>query len=143
MRSGLPGVNYGHTCWLKVIHVAGHNRHAVNKGSGRDESVTIGARTGHVERRAPLGNSSINRKDATVERGQNMAVHPIWVVAESSQYDYGIVFSDYGFAPERPWGLFFSSHDNFDADYCWYPSVEETYKESRLVEEFQKRQQSS
>src|SRR5436853_7894775 len=76
MRSGLPGVNYGHTCGLKVIHVAGHHRHAVNKGSGRDESVTIGARTGHVERRAPLGNSSINRKDATVGRGQNMAVHP-------------------------------------------------------------------
>ncbi len=69
--------------------------------------------------------------------------YPVWVVAESSQYDYGIVFSDYGFAPERPWGLAFSSHDNFDADYCWYPSVEETYKESRLVEEFQKRQQSS
>ena len=50
MRSGLPGVNYGHTCGLKVIHISGHNRHAVNKGSSRDESVTIGARTGHVER---------------------------------------------------------------------------------------------
>ena len=75
-HSGLPGVNYGHTYGLKVIHISGHNRHAVNKGSGRDESVTIGARTGHVERGAPLGNSSINRKDATVERGQNMAIHP-------------------------------------------------------------------
>jgi hypothetical protein len=29
-----------------------------------------------VERGAPLGNSSINRKDATVERGQNMPIHP-------------------------------------------------------------------
>jgi hypothetical protein len=69
------------------------------------------------------------------------AKYPVWVVAESSQYDYGIVFSDYGFAPERPWGLVFSSHDNFDADYCWYPSLEEAYKESRLVEEFEERQQ--
>src|SRR6266550_1184773 len=43
MRSGLPGVNYGHTYGLKVIHISGHNRHAVNKGSGRDESVTIAA----------------------------------------------------------------------------------------------------
>src|ERR1700721_905963 len=76
MCSGLPGVNYGHTGGLKVIHISGHNRHAMNKGSGRDESVTIGARTGHVERGTPLGNSSINRKDATVERGQNMAIHP-------------------------------------------------------------------
>ena len=76
MRSGLPGVNYGHTYGPKVIHISGHNRHAVNKGSGRDESVTIGARTGHVERGAPLGNRSINGKDATVECGQNMAIHP-------------------------------------------------------------------
>ena len=29
-----------------------------------------------MERGAPLGNSSINRKDATVERGQNMDIHP-------------------------------------------------------------------
>jgi hypothetical protein len=76
MRSGLQRVNYGHTCGLKVIRISGHDRHAVNKGSGRDESFTIGARTGHVERGTPLGNSSINRKDATVERGQNMAIHP-------------------------------------------------------------------
>jgi hypothetical protein len=69
------------------------------------------------------------------------ARYSVWVVAESSQYDYGIAFSDYGFAPERPWGLVFSSHDNFDADYCWYPSLEEAYKESRLIEEFQERQQ--
>ncbi|MGB8322631.1 MAG: hypothetical protein WCE52_06685 [Candidatus Acidiferrum sp.] len=59
-----------------MIHISGHNRHAVNEGSGRDESITIGARTGHVERGAPLGNSSIDRKDAAVERGQNMAIHP-------------------------------------------------------------------
>ena len=58
------------------------------------------------------------------------AKYPVWVVAESSQYDYGIVFSDYGFAPEHPRGLAFSSHDNFDADYCWYPSLGEAYKES-------------
>ena len=29
-----------------------------------------------MERGAPLGNSSINRKDATVERGHNMAIYP-------------------------------------------------------------------
>lgn len=47
--------------------------------------------------------------------------YPVWVVAESSRYDYGIVFSDYGFAPDRPRGLVFLSHRNFDADYCWFP----------------------
>jgi hypothetical protein len=61
---------------LKVIHIPGHNRHAVDKRSGGEESVTIGARVGYVESSAPLGNSSINRKDATIERWQNMAIHP-------------------------------------------------------------------
>jgi hypothetical protein len=75
-RSGLPGVNYSYTRRLKVIHISGHNRHAMNKGCGRDECVAIGSRTGHVERGAPLGNRSINRKDAAVKRGQNMAIHP-------------------------------------------------------------------
>jgi len=74
--SGLPRVDYGYASRLKVIYISGHNRHAVNKGSGRDESVTIRARTGHVERGTPLGNNSIDRKDATVERGQDMAIHP-------------------------------------------------------------------
>jgi|ERR1700722_7826686 len=69
--------------------------------------------------------------------------YPVWVVAESSQYDYGIVFSDCGFAPEHPCGLVFSSHDNFDADYGWLPTLEEAYRDSRLIEEFQERQQKS
>jgi len=61
--------------------------------------------------------------------------YPVWVVAESSRYDYGIVFSDYGFAPDRPWGLVFLSHRNFDADYCWYSTLADAYIDSRLLEE--------
>lgn len=76
MRSGLPGVEHCHICGLKVSHVAGHNRHAVNKSSSRNESVALGAATGHVESGTPLGNSRINREDATVECRQNMAIHP-------------------------------------------------------------------
>ena len=76
MRSGLPRVDYRHTCGLKVTHIPGHNRHAVNKRRGGDESITIGTRIGYMERGASLGNSSVNRKDATVERGQNVAIHP-------------------------------------------------------------------
>lgn len=64
-------------------------------------------------------------------------MYPVWVVAESSRYDYGIVFSDYGFAPEFPWGLVFLSHKNFDADYCWLSSLEAAYLDSRLVEEYE------
>jgi hypothetical protein len=68
------------------------------------------------------------------------ADYPVWIIAESSRYDYGIAFSDYGFAPEHAWGLVFLSHRNFDADYCWYSSLEGAYKDSRLLEEYQERQ---
>ncbi|HKF48956.1 MAG TPA: hypothetical protein VKB38_16470 [Terracidiphilus sp.] len=68
------------------------------------------------------------------------ADYPVWMVAESSRYDYGIVFSDYGFAPDHSWGLVFLSHLDFDADYCWYPTLESAYQESRLIEEYLERQ---
>lgn len=45
----------------------------------------------------------------------------------SKGYDYGIAFSDYGFAPENPWGLVFLPHTGFDAEYCWYPTPESAY----------------
>ena len=67
--------------------------------------------------------------------GETSRDYPVWVVAESSRYDYGIVFSDYGFAPDRPWGLVFLSHRNFGADYCWCPTLVNAYSESRLLEE--------
>lgn len=68
------------------------------------------------------------------------ADYPVWIVAESSRYDYGIAFSDYGFAPEHSWGLVFLSHRDFDADYCWYPTLEDAYRDSRLLEEHHERQ---
>jgi hypothetical protein len=64
-----------------------------------------------------------------------IANFPVWIVAESSRYDYGIAYSDYGFAPDHPWGLVFLSHRGFDADYCWLPTLEDAYKDSRLLEE--------
>jgi hypothetical protein len=66
--------------------------------------------------------------------------YPVWVIAESSRYDYGIAFSDYGFAPDHSWGLVILSHIDFDADYCWYSTLEVAYRESRLIEEYQERQ---
>ena len=75
--------------------------------------------------------------------GKTYEEYPIWVIAESSRYDYGIAFSDYGFAPEYPWGLIFLSHSNFDADYCWYATLEEAYRDSRLLEENEERKKSN
>jgi hypothetical protein len=72
-----------------------------------------------------------------------LADFPVWIVAESSRYDYGIAFSDYGFAPDRPWGLVFLSHRGFDADYCWFPTLEDAYNDSRLLEEHEETQGGS
>ena len=72
--------------------------------------------------------------------GMAPADYPVWIVAESSRYDYGIAFSDYGFAPEHSWGLVFSLHRDFDADYYWYSTLEAAYRESRLLQEHQERQ---
>ena len=66
-----------------------------------------------------------------------LRTYPVWLVAESSVYDYGIVFSDYGFAPEHPWGLVSLSVMNFDADYHWLSSLEAAYRDSRLIEEYE------
>lgn len=63
------------------------------------------------------------------------AKFPTWVVAESPNYDYGIVYSENGFGPANPWGLIFSSQANFGADYCWYCSLEAAFLDSRLIEE--------
>jgi hypothetical protein len=68
--------------------------------------------------------------------GKTPADYPVWIVAESSRYDYGIAFSDYGFAPEHCWGLVFLSHCGFDADYCWFATLEDAYKDSRLLEKY-------
>ena len=48
----------------------------MDKRSGRDQSITIRARIGNVERGTSLRNSSINRKYATIECRQNTALHP-------------------------------------------------------------------
>lgn len=73
---------------------------------------------------------------------QPIRKYPVWIIAESSKYDYGIAFSDYGFAPQNPWGLVFLSHSGFDADYCWYPTLESAYRDSRLIEEYQEAKNS-
>jgi hypothetical protein len=76
MRLGLPWVDYGHASGLKVSYIPSHDFHAVNKRGGRDESVTVRARIRYVERCTPLRHSCINYKDATVECGQDISVHP-------------------------------------------------------------------
>jgi hypothetical protein len=57
------------------------------------------------------------------------------MIAESKNYDYGIVYCDFGFGPSCPWGLVFLSKNNIGADYCWYAHLEDAFADSRLVDE--------
>jgi hypothetical protein len=95
-----------------------------------DPSTTQGLKTFLIDPRSEMRTWAYAKKPAD---------YPVWVIAESSKYDYGIAFSDYGFAPEHCWGLVFLSHRGFDADYCWYPTLEDAYKDSRLLEEYEER----
>ena len=59
--SRLPGVDYTYTSKLEMVHVAGHDRHAVNQRRGGDESIPIRAWIRYVEGSTPLGDSRIDR----------------------------------------------------------------------------------
>jgi len=69
---------------------------------------------------------------------QSILLMPAWVVAIGQRYqDYYLVYSDYGFAPESPWGLGKVPQKNFGADYSWYGSLEGAFRESFLFEEYE------
>lgn len=59
--SGSPRVEDIHSHTIKVSYIPGRDGQTVHKGCGCDESVSIRARVRHVKRRAPLGNSAVNR----------------------------------------------------------------------------------
>jgi len=53
--------------------------------------------------------------------------YPCWMVAEHKESGTGIVYSDFGFGPERPWGLIFLSEPWFGLDSSWFPNLEEAF----------------
>ena len=59
-----PRVDQGDADGLKMAHIPSHHRHVMDQGGGGDESVSIGAWIGDVERGAALGYSRIHRQNA-------------------------------------------------------------------------------
>ena len=92
-----------------------------------DTSITAGLRTFLIQPRLETRDWGWS---------EPIRAFPVWIIAESKRYDYCLLYSDYGFGPANPWGLGFSSYKGFDADYCWYGSLEDAYKDSRLIEEY-------
>jgi hypothetical protein len=53
--------------------------------------------------------------------------YPCWMVAEHKESGTGIVYSDFGFGPERPWGLVFLSDSWFGLDSGWFSNLEDSF----------------
>jgi len=53
--------------------------------------------------------------------------YPCWRVAEHKESDTGIVYSDFGFGPELPWGLVFLSDSWFGLDSSWFSNLEDAF----------------
>ena len=50
---------------------------------------------------------------------------PMWIIADLQIRDVCIAFSEHGFGANGfVWGLLFLSCPGFDADYCWYRTLE-------------------
>jgi hypothetical protein len=53
-----------------------------------------------------------------------------WTVMEDKDSATGIVYSDFGFGPKKPWGLVFLSELNFGMNTGWFSNLEDTFCDS-------------
>ena len=57
--------------------------------------------------------------------------YPCWSVLNGNERNVGIVYSDFGFGPERPWGLVWLSgeHTGIGMDSAWFGSFMGAFRE--------------
>ena len=63
--------------------------------------------------------------------------YPCWTVLEHTRSGTGIAYCDFGFGPERPWGLVWLQGDGVNTDRmgigqdsAWFSSLEEAFIDS-------------
>lgn len=56
--------------------------------------------------------------------------YPCWLVAELGTTKTGISYCEHGFGPSCPWGLVWVDDEWFGMDCCWYPRMEDAFRES-------------
>ena len=71
-----PGIYEPDARRLEIGAVSRNDRHPVHEGRGGDQRVPFGARVGHMQPRAGQRDDSIDRQDARLEPGQDMAAPP-------------------------------------------------------------------
>jgi len=58
---------------------------------------------------------------------------PCWTIALDPVSDTAIVYSQYGFGPDSPWGIVFISNLWFGMDSGWFSRLEDAFVESYLA----------
>jgi hypothetical protein len=58
-----------------------------------------------------------------------------WTIAIDKNSDTAIVYSDYGFGPETPWGLVSESGIYFGMDTGWFKDLKECFLDSKMANE--------
>lgn len=67
--------------------------------------------------------------------GTNGEEFECWTIAVDHFADTSLIYCEYGFGPECPWGLVFSSMSHFGMDSSWFTSLEDCFLESRTAAE--------
>lgn len=57
--------------------------------------------------------------------------HPCWIVAHDPETNLAFAYSEHGFGPAYPWGMFWYGPDqSMGMDNVWYLSLEDVFRES-------------
>ena len=67
--------------------------------------------------------------------GSNGEMFICWTIAIDKNSDTAIVYSDYGFGPETPWGLVSESGLYFGMDTGWFISLMDCFLDSKMANE--------
>ncbi|MGY3265542.1 hypothetical protein ACVWZN_001615 [Lysobacter sp. HA35] len=63
--------------------------------------------------------------------GDPEQTYPCWVVAYDPETSLAFPYSEHGFGPEYPWGMFWRGpRQSMGTDDCWYLSLEDVFRES-------------
>ncbi len=57
--------------------------------------------------------------------------YPCWIVAHDPETNLAFAYSEHGFGPSYPWGMFWLGQDqSMGMDNAWYLSLEDVFRES-------------
>ena len=65
--------------------------------------------------------------------GSNDVRFICWTIAVDKESDTAIVYSEYGFGPETPWGLVSESELYFGMDFAWFKTLQECFLDSKMA----------